>query len=263
VWGLLLIAMGMLLWLQQEGVLERHEVTRHVAERAVDGDPKTRWSSTFDDDQWIQVDLGEVREVRRVRLVWEDAFARDWALEVSDDGAHWETVLREDGFEGGTEEKDVETRGRWVRVRGIERATPYGISLWELEVFGPPAEGSDALQLISQNQPTEASSVETVTLPLFASIWMTWWPLFVLAAGLPHLLVPRSDGEEIGGLITVGVGVVFLLDNLDWGIRQAAPIGLVAIGVVILLQGLRRATRKDEEPDENGTPSSGSSSSGS
>ncbi|MFR9781099.1 discoidin domain-containing protein, partial [Micromonospora sp. MS34] len=46
------------------------------ASAAVDGDPGTRWSSTFADPQWIQVDLGATATVDQVDLVWEAAYAR-------------------------------------------------------------------------------------------------------------------------------------------------------------------------------------------
>jgi hypothetical protein len=143
----------------------------------------------------------------------------------------------------------------------VERATGYGVSLWEVEVFGPPEPdaGDDASgPLLSGGRPVTASSRESVPFPFLVSFWFRWWPLFVIAAGLPHLLVPRSDGEELGGLITVAVGVLFLLDNLDWTWRQAAPVVLVVAGLAVLMQGLRQAGRKDEGSpgDAKDTPGS-------
>src|SRR5688500_12385302 len=41
------------------------------ASAAVDGNPGTRWSSTFTDPQWIQVDLGATATVEQVVLQWE------------------------------------------------------------------------------------------------------------------------------------------------------------------------------------------------
>jgi hypothetical protein len=230
-------------------------LSAHAAERLVDGDPETRWSSQFVDDEWLSVDLGSSLDLARVRLAWEAAHARVYELQVSDDGSSWETVFREENSEGGTEERVIDAHGRWVRVHCVERATAYGFSLWELEVFGPPEPGSAETELppLSRNRPVTASSRESVPLPFLVGFWFSWWPLLVIASGLPHLLVPRSDGEEIGGLITVAIGTVFLLDNLDWTMRQAAPLALILVGLVIVMQGVRRAARKDEankqEPD--------------
>jgi hypothetical protein len=257
VWGLLLIGLGLMLTAEQLGIgpmgTERPRLTEHAAERAVDGDPETRWASGFDDDEWISIDLGEAREIARIRLVWEQAHARSYTLEASDDGSRWETLVREEDGEGGTEEHRLDARARWVRVHGLERATGYGFSLWEVEVFGPPTEENEEGALLSRNQPTQASSREEIVWPFpsLFTFFASWWPLFVIAAGLPNLLVPRSDGDEVGGMITIAVGVVVLLDNLDWSLRQAAPIVLVLVGVVVVVQSLRQKSKGEDAPEDD------------
>ncbi len=45
----------------------------HDPRDAVDGDPGTRWSSSYADDQWWQVDLGSARPVDAVESDWEAA----------------------------------------------------------------------------------------------------------------------------------------------------------------------------------------------
>jgi hypothetical protein len=249
VWGLLLMGLGGLLTLHQleiplpEGVPWRGD--EHPAEGAVDGDPGTRWSSQFRDGEWISVDLGEPREIERLRLVWERAYARVYEVQVSDDGSRWETAVREEEGQGETEEHALGRRARWLRVHGIERSTPYGISLYELEVYG--AEG-----LISQGRPVTASSHEAAAdrMPFLIAFWFTWWPLFLIAGALPGLLVPRSNGEETGGAVGTAAGLVFLLDNFGWSLREAAPLGLLLVGVVVLLQGMRRGRSGEAAPGD-------------
>ncbi|MEC3998378.1 discoidin domain-containing protein [Actinacidiphila sp. DG2A-62] len=63
---------------------------------AVDGDPQTRWSSNYTDDQWIQVDLGRTRSFDRLTLVWETAYALTFTVQVSDDGTTWKDALAVD-----------------------------------------------------------------------------------------------------------------------------------------------------------------------
>ncbi|GAA2333981.1 discoidin domain-containing protein [Dactylosporangium salmoneum] len=53
---------------------------------AVDGDPSTRWSSSYSDNQWIQVDLGAGATFDGVTIVWETAFASELRVLVSGDG---------------------------------------------------------------------------------------------------------------------------------------------------------------------------------
>ncbi|MBN1439695.1 MAG: glycoside hydrolase family 3 C-terminal domain-containing protein [Anaerolineales bacterium] len=106
-------------------------------EYAVDGDTGTRWSSAYADPQWIQVDLGDVHEIGRVVLHWEAAYASAFQIQVSDDGAAWTTVYSTDLGYGGVDDLAVSGRGRYIRIYGTARGTPYGYSLWEFEVYGP------------------------------------------------------------------------------------------------------------------------------
>lgn len=109
----------------------------YAAEYAVDGHPGTRWSSEFSDPQWLAVDLGEVAVISRVELVWEAAYARSYAIQVSVDGTSWTDVFKTDEGKGGTEVvRFAPIAARWVRVYGTRRGTPFGYSLWELRVFG-------------------------------------------------------------------------------------------------------------------------------
>jgi hypothetical protein len=104
---------------------------------AVDGSTNTRWSSAFGDPQWIRVDLGSVRTVNRVRLNWEAAYARAYQIQTSTDGNTWSDAYSTTTGAGGVEDRTFANRqARHVRVNGTQRATPYGYSLWELEVYG-------------------------------------------------------------------------------------------------------------------------------
>src|SRR4051812_22247519 len=46
------------------------EAPNLAAQYAVDGNMGTRWSSAWSDPQWMQVDLGSVRPLTRVKLDW-------------------------------------------------------------------------------------------------------------------------------------------------------------------------------------------------
>jgi hypothetical protein len=106
------------------------------AGRAVDGDPSTRWSSSWSDNQSITVDLGAARAVGRVVLNWEAAYARSYRIDVSTDNATWRTVWSTTAGDGGVDNEDFPaTTARYVRMVGLTRATSYGFSLWELEVY--------------------------------------------------------------------------------------------------------------------------------
>ncbi|MGV9706561.1 beta-1,3-glucanase family protein [Streptomyces sp. NPDC003483] len=107
------------------------------ASAAVDGDPGTRWSSAFADPQWVQVDLGSVQQITRVTLNWEAAYAKAFQIQTSTDANTWTSVYSTTTATGGTQNLAVTGSGRYVRVSGTTRATPYGYSLWEFQVYGP------------------------------------------------------------------------------------------------------------------------------
>jgi len=71
-----------------------------------------------------------------VVLHWEAAYARAFKVEVSRDGSTWQQVYATTAGDGG---QDVVRFGavpaRFVRVTGTQRATSYGYSLYELQVF--------------------------------------------------------------------------------------------------------------------------------
>jgi hypothetical protein len=68
------------------------EDSSNPAAGATDGNPGTRWSSEYKDDQWIQVDLGSSRRFDRVTIVWEQAYPKTYVIQVSDDGDAWTDV---------------------------------------------------------------------------------------------------------------------------------------------------------------------------
>lgn len=108
----------------------------HVGANAVDGDATTRWGSAYTDPQSITVDLGAVRTLQRVRLNWETAHATAYTVQTSTDNATWRTVSTVTAGNGGLDELAVSGTGRYVRVQGTARATQWGYSLWDLNVFG-------------------------------------------------------------------------------------------------------------------------------
>jgi len=111
----------------------------YAASNAVDGNPTTRWSSEFSDPQWMSVDLGQAFALDSVRLSWETAYAADFQIQVSNDATNWTTVQSVTNNTGGVNDLAVTGTGRYVRMYGTRRATPWGYSLFSFEVYGAPA----------------------------------------------------------------------------------------------------------------------------
>jgi len=107
-----------------------------VAANAVDGDAGTRWSSAFSDPQWIRVDLGAPRAVLRVAVQWETAYGRAYQIQTSPNGTTWTTVFATTTGDGGFDDAPVNAITRYVRLYGTQRATQYGYSVFELQIYG-------------------------------------------------------------------------------------------------------------------------------
>ncbi|WP_182380093.1 discoidin domain-containing protein [Nocardioides sp. WS12] len=105
---------------------------------AVDQDPYTRWASYYwSDGQWLQVDLGTRKTIRRLELNWEYAFAKGYRIQVSDNGSTWRTVWSTINGDGAHDTvRFAATTARYVRIVGDQRGTGYGISLYDVEVYG-------------------------------------------------------------------------------------------------------------------------------
>jgi hypothetical protein len=110
----------------------------NTGDKAVDGDPGTRWASAHEDNQWIYVDLGATKKIDKVSINWESAGAKDFDIQVSDDAESWTTVKSVDNNNqvGILIYPDLDTQGRSVRINCKTRLTGYGFSIRELGVYG-------------------------------------------------------------------------------------------------------------------------------
>ncbi len=69
-------------------------------------------------------------------LQWDPAFATAYQIQVSPDGGNWTTIYSTTTGTGFKETLTVNGTGRYVRMYGTARATTYGYSLWEFQVYG-------------------------------------------------------------------------------------------------------------------------------
>lgn len=122
---------------------------RQAAANAFDGNGNTRWESNFSDPQYLIVDLGSVQAIDRIRLTWENAYGKNFTLDVSTvtaapTDAAWTNVVNGTWQNAVTTTNNATTvneyanlgrSGRYVRLLGTARATTYGYSVYEFEVF--------------------------------------------------------------------------------------------------------------------------------
>ena len=116
---------------------------------AIDGDDEnTRWGSPYPggtpsvvaavaDTQWLAVDLGKVQMVNEVLLKWENAYGAKYEIDVSADNNTWYQVA--EVTNGIKESRDISFSPqdvRYVRMKGIQRGTSWGYSIYEFEIYG-------------------------------------------------------------------------------------------------------------------------------
>ena len=103
---------------------------------AVDGDSSTYWSSKYQDDAWLAVDLGAAKIFTRIHIIWEAAFPKTFAVQSSNDGQTWTDIYQTaDGRGGVCEIKVPATEARHVRILCTQRGTQWGNAIRELMVL--------------------------------------------------------------------------------------------------------------------------------
>jgi hypothetical protein len=108
----------------------------HPASNAVDGSLSSRWASSWADNQWLRVDLGATRAVSRAVIRWEAAYATAYRIETSTDGTTWTQAAAVTGGNGGLDAVVFPAvNARYLRLTGQTRATSYGFSVYEVEVY--------------------------------------------------------------------------------------------------------------------------------
>ena len=110
-----------------------------------DGNFNTRWSSEWQDNEYITIDLEQYSFIDHITLHWETAYASQFAILITDEQPSSSTLsspLPSSATyyqsSGDVQTIPVAKSGRYITLIGIERATAYGISLYELEAYGMP-----------------------------------------------------------------------------------------------------------------------------
>ena len=111
------------------------ESPAYSASMAIDGSFSTRWSSVFADNQWLQLDLGQIRSFYGLEIYWETAYADRYNIEVSNDESNWTRVHTDNNGDGGYDNIDFGLQSaQYIRINCVRRATSWGNSIWEVFV---------------------------------------------------------------------------------------------------------------------------------
>jgi hypothetical protein len=120
---------------------------------AIDGIFTTRWKSAPMDPQYLYLDFGPGSQVaiERVQIIWGgNSCAKDYRLEVSNDGATWKPIRTILANTVGTptppppgnpwayavDSLGLSAQGEFLRVFTTASCGVDGYSIWEMRVFG-------------------------------------------------------------------------------------------------------------------------------
>ena len=104
---------------------------------SIDGNLGTRWSlAAATENEWYKVDLGSMKNIARVDIKWEGAYASEYALQVSSDNVTFTNVYSTNSSTGGNVSHSfTAVNTRYVKILLIKGALPYPMSFWEFEVY--------------------------------------------------------------------------------------------------------------------------------
>ena len=107
--------------------------------RAIDGDSRngdSKWVSGNSNDQWLLVDLKEVKKINEVNLIFNENVA-EYKMLTSIDGINFEEVAHVNNNTVLEVASEFDLReARYIKFQGVRRGGNNGYSILELEVFG-------------------------------------------------------------------------------------------------------------------------------
>lgn len=116
----------------------------NIAFESCDGNIGSRWYSDNADGNEVfwQRNYDEAQTFNRVKIVWEGAWGKSFDIQIADDcDSDWQTIasIRNQSLAGFPYtqiiELDQSYTSQHVRFQGVEKATVYGYSFWEFDVY--------------------------------------------------------------------------------------------------------------------------------
>jgi hypothetical protein len=181
--------------------------------KAIDGKENSRWASLGPnesrrqltpnpdevvlDDQWLMLDMKTIVFIESIKLEWERAYSRDYDIEVSESGedGSWNVVSNGNNGEGGKVQLSMlNTLGRFVRIYSYEGDRNYGISLFEVKIFGDADAGCTAPPIL----PTGGSAVEPPLLLILSLLRLPHKRMITSRPKMPSTATSIRDGRVRG-----------------------------------------------------------------
>lgn len=134
-------------YMRYEGISSEASSEKDAASHAVDGKTNTRWETVQGDEadpSYLTVDFGNIYSLKDIIIYWEGASAKEYTLEVSQDGSNFQKltdVTSKNGKRTDEIKLSKEISVRSIRIYGTSRTTVYGYSIYEIGCFGSSPQG--------------------------------------------------------------------------------------------------------------------------
>lgn len=130
----------------------------NTGDKIIDKNYDSRWESLAADPQYLTMDLGRTETIGGIKIYWETAASKSYVIETSSDNKTWTTVFTRTNGNGGLKNGDENrssglesisltkvTDARYVRIYSTERVGGYGVSIWEVRLYGRGADQKEQL----------------------------------------------------------------------------------------------------------------------
>lgn len=115
------------------------------ANKAIDGSLSSRWESEHGvDPQYLAIDFGNQYMLKDIAIYWEGASAKEYDVEVSQDGLNFQTLTSVTNTYGKRTDDikfSEEISVRAVKIHCKSRNTVYGDSIYEIGFYGTSPQG--------------------------------------------------------------------------------------------------------------------------
>ncbi len=107
---------------------------------AIDGNPNTRWSSGFNDHQWLIIDFEKPKKISSIQIAWEHAMAKEYQVLLSNDGEKWNVVFNKTSKMKNEYNQNIiinpPVKARFLKIDCKKRTTKFGFSIYEIKING-------------------------------------------------------------------------------------------------------------------------------
>ncbi|QDU78091.1 Trehalose utilization [Bremerella volcania] len=160
----------------------------NFAKNAFDGDKSTRWcAGGANYPQWLEVDLGEPKELRGAQIDWEsEGGVYQYTIDGSADGKSWKTIVDQSQKDDNKHDFEFVAGGfRYIRVSALNSKHGGWASIRELRLLG-----KEMIEVAPEKakQDEDAQKLAEVKLPegfektIFAAPPAVNYPVFVAAS---------------------------------------------------------------------------------